>query len=255
MQMYEGFAEVYDLLMEDVPYERWCERITRWLDTYGISQTSEPGEPNIIVELGCGTGTMTKLLADLGYDMIGIDNSSAMLDIANRKKDEHGHDILYLCQDMQEFELYGAVGAFVCVCDSINYLLGDEELAATFRLIHNYLCPGGIFIFDFNTVYHYETRIGNATIVDSYEECDFIWDNFYHPDQELNEYALTFFVKEADGRFRRFQETHWQRGLDWGKVGELLTAAGFTIITAVDDETDAAPHDMSTRIVVVVKRV
>ncbi|MBR5116668.1 MAG: class I SAM-dependent methyltransferase, partial [Lachnospiraceae bacterium] len=114
MNSYTDFAEVYDMLMDDVPYREWAERIIRILRENGI-------EDGLILDLGCGTGTLTELLAEAGYDMIGVDLSAEMLDVANAKKVESGHDILYLCQDMRAFELYGTVRAVICVCDSINY--------------------------------------------------------------------------------------------------------------------------------------
>ena len=121
MEAYTGFAEVYDLFMDNVPYEQWAEYITGLLREYGI-------EDGLVLDLGCGTGTMTELLAEAGYDMIGIDQSEEMLEEALEKKEASGHDILYLCQDMREFELYGTVRAIVCVCDSMNYILEEEEI-------------------------------------------------------------------------------------------------------------------------------
>lgn len=113
-------------------------------------------ERNLVLDLGCGTGTITELLYEKGYDMIGVDSSEEMLQIALDKKLETGSDILYLCQDMRELDLYSTVGTVVSVCDSLNYLLMDEDVLQTFHLVNNYLFPGGIFIFDFNTIYKYE---------------------------------------------------------------------------------------------------
>lgn len=115
MGAYEKFAQVYDLFMDNIDYEEWADYITDHLKKYGI-------EDGLVLELGCGTGTMTGLLADRGYDMIGVDNSGEMLAEAMEKRMESGQDILYLQQDMQEFELYGTVRAIVSVCDSLNYI-------------------------------------------------------------------------------------------------------------------------------------
>ena len=146
--------------------------------------------------------------------MIGIDNAADMLEMAMEKRVKSGLDILYLLQDMRSFELYGTVGAVVSVCDSVNYLLEEEDVVETFRLVNNYLYPGGLFIFDFNTVYKYEIVIGDTTIAENREECSFIWDNFYHEEEEINEYDLTIFVQEDEkpDLYRKFQETHYQRG-------------------------------------------
>ena len=144
MEAYSGFAEVYDTFMDNIPYEEWCGYLTGLLRDFGVPS-------GILLELGCGTGSMTELLAEQGYDMIGIDNSEEMLELAAEKRAASGHDILYLCQDMREFELYGTAAAAVSVCDSMNYILEKEELKQVFSLVNNYLDPGGIFLFDLNT--------------------------------------------------------------------------------------------------------
>ena len=146
MSMYENFARVYDTFMDNVPYEEWSRYLIGLLRREKI-------EDGLVLELGCGTGSMTQLLSAAGYDMIGVDNSEDMLEIAMEKKTGSGLNILYLLQDMREFELYGTVRAVVSVCDSINYITEEEDLLQVFRLVNNYLDPGGIFIFDMNTVY------------------------------------------------------------------------------------------------------
>ena len=143
MGSYEDFARVYDIFQDNVDYEAWARYIREKLKKYGI-------EDGLVLDLGCGTGTMTELLAERGFDMIGVDMSEEMLLAASEKRVRSGHNILYLMQDMTEFELYGTVRAVVSVCDSLNYLLEEEELLETFRLVNNYLDPGGIFIFDMN---------------------------------------------------------------------------------------------------------
>ena len=148
MEAYTNFAEVYDTFMDNVPYDEWADYIERMLKEYQISD-------GLVLELGCGTGSMTELLSAKGYDMIGVDNSEDMLEIAMEKRLNSGHDILYLLQDMREFELYGTVRAVLSVCDSVNYVTDEEELQEVFCLVNNYLDPQGIFIFDFNTEYKY----------------------------------------------------------------------------------------------------
>ena len=144
--------------------------------------------------------------------MIGVDLSDSMLDIAMEKRAQSGHNILYLQQDMREFELYGTVRAVICLCDSLNYLLEEDDLLTTFKLVNNYLDPNGLFIFDFNTVYKYETVIGDSTIAENREDCSFIWENYYTAEDQINEYDLTIFVKQQKDLFRKFTETHLQRG-------------------------------------------
>lgn len=154
-------------------------------------------EANIVVDLGCGTGKLTEILADRGYDMIGIDLSEDMLGIAQERRMESGRDILYTLQDMRDFELYGAAGAMVSVGDSINYLLEEADLEAMFRCVHRSLLPGGIFVFDFKTVHLYRDVIGDRTIAEDRGDCAFIWDNYYDPETCINEYDLAIFVAAA----------------------------------------------------------
>ena len=189
MEAYTDFASVYDQFMDETPYEQWCQNILAVLREYDI-------QSGLILELGCGTGSMTELLAENGYDMIGIDYSQDMLNIAMDKREESGHqDILYLNQDMREFELYGTVAAVVSFCDSMNYLTSEDDLLQVFKLVNNYLDPGGYFIFDMKTEYHYETLMGNRTIVDNREDCSLIWENFYDKEKQLNQYDITIYAK------------------------------------------------------------
>lgn len=259
MEAYTSFAQVYDTFMDETPYEEWCTWIVELLGRYGQMEASEDKallqEQNTILDLGCGTGTLTGLLAEKGYDMIGIDNSQEMLQIALEKRDRSGQEILYLLQDMREFELYGTVGAVISICDSLNYLLEEEDLLQTFRLVNNYLYPSGLFIFDFNTVYKYETVIGDATIAENRENCSFIWENFYDSEGEINEYDLTIFVKEDDltDSFHRFWEKHYQRGYRLSKIRELIENAGMTFVAAFDAKTHGEVREESGRIYVVAR--
>ena len=240
MNSYTDFAEVYDMLMDDVPYREWAERIIRILHENGI-------EDGLILDLGCGTGTLTELLAEAGYDMIGVDLSAEMLDVANAKKVESGHDILYLCQDMRGFELYGTVRAVICVCDSINYILKEEELAQVFQLVNNYLDPQGLLILDFNTVHKYRDVIGDTVIAEDRGECSFIWENTWNEEEQINEYDLVVYVQEEDGRYRRFDETHLQRGYTEAQMKKAIADGGMVWISGCDAEADGSVTDETER--------
>lgn len=269
MQAYSDFAEVYDELMDNVPYESWCENIATLIDRYGISRPvgeSRPeGEGNsetenllaserdLVLDLGCGTGTLTQLLHKKGYDMIGVDNSPEMLGIAMEKSAESGGGILYLLQDMRELEMYSTVGTVLSVCDSLNYLLEEKELLQVFRLVNNYLYPGGLFLFDFNTVYKYSQVIGDAVIAENREDCSFIWENYYHEQEEINEYDLTVFVQEEGEHFRRFVENHLQRGYTPQTMCGLVEQAGMQVIRLLDADTLGEVTDQSQRVYVLAR--
>ena len=169
MASYESFAQVYDIYMDNVPYCEWCRNLLTIMAKYQIPK-------GLMAELGCGTGKMTRLLQQEGFDLIGIDNSYDMLGIA---MEQGPADILYLCQDMREFELYGTVGAIVSVCDSMNYLSSPEDLTQVLRLANNYLDPGGIFVFDMNTEYKYAQILGDNVFAENRERGSFIWENEY----------------------------------------------------------------------------
>lgn len=265
MGTYTDFAGVYDTFMDDTPYEEWAAYLLELLGEYGVAvpkiTEAAAAERSIVVDLGCGTGTLTQLLAEAGYDMIGIDNSREMLNIALTKREKSGKDILYLHQDMREFELYGTAGAIICVCDSMNYLLEEDEIEQTLRLVNNYLYPGGVFIFDFNTIYKYETVIGDTTIAENREDCSFIWENYFDCDSGINEYDLTVFVRatergvtEEDGEsFRRFTETHYQRGYTLDMMRSLVEKAGMEFVAAIDADTRGDVWEESERIYVIAR--
>lgn len=248
MEAYTSFARVYDTFMDNVPYKEWADYLGKILKEYGI-------DDGLVLDLGCGTGNMTEMLASSGYDMIGVDNAEEMLEIAMEKKVESGHDILYLLQDMREFELYGTVRAVISACDSVNYITDDEDLTEVFRLVNNYLDPEGLFVFDFNTEYKYREILGEQTIAEDREECSFIWDNYYDEDERINEYELTLFVRDEEQPqlYRKYQEEHFQRAYTLEQIGHMLTEAGLEYVTAYDDYTKESPHDRSERICVVAR--
>lgn len=250
-ESYVNFARVYDELMDNVPYDEWARFYISRLKKNGV-------DSGLVCELGCGTGNMTMRLSEAGYDMIGIDNSEEMLLIAREKLPgnedvQDASKILYLLQDMQEFELYGTVRACVSVCDSVNYILTEEELIEVFRLVNNYLDPKGVFIFDFNTTYKYEQVIGDAVIAENREDCSFIWENFYDEEEQINEYDLTIFVRQEDDRYEKYTETHFQRGYTLAGMKEILEKAGLEFVSAIDMDTREQPGDTAQRICVVAR--
>lgn len=246
MEAYTSFARVYDTFMDNIPYEEWGEYLTALLKEHGITD-------GLVLDLGCGTGTMTEFLAGKGYDMIGADNSEEMLEIAMEKRTESNKDILYLLQDMREFELYGTVRAVVSVCDSMNYILEEEELLEVFRLVNNYLDPKGVFIFDFKTLYNYQNVLGDRTIAEKRETCSFIWDNYYYEEEKINEYELTLFIQDEGELYRKFEEIHFQKAYTLDDMVRLIQLSGLEFVTAYDAFTKEAPGEESERIYVIAR--
>ena len=247
MDAYTGFAEVYDMFMDNIPYETWCEYLTGLLKEQGVTE-------GLLLDLGCGTGTLTRLLAAEGYDMIGVDLSDEMLEIAMDHQREKPDGILYLLQDMREFELYGTVRGIVSICDSMNYLTEYEDLVQVLRLANNYLDPGGVFIFDLNTVYKYSEILGEQTIAENRDEGSFIWENYYDEETRINEYDLTLFIPEAGELYRRYAETHYQRNYKVEQIVDFLQQAGLVCEGMYDDYTDAGVKADSERITFVTRK-
>ena len=245
-EAYLSFAEVYDEFMDNVDYEGWAECLVGILAKAGI-------QDGLVLDLGCGTGTMTEILSKKGFDMIGVDGSVEMLMKAQEKKEE-GEDILYLCQDMTEFELYGTVRAIVSCCDSLNYLTEDGELLKVFQLVENYLDPGGLFLFDLNTQYKYEKVIGDAVIAENREDASFIWENSFDPGTGINEYLLTLFVRREDNLFERSQELHVQRAYTQREVHSLLREAGLTLLSITEAYTGREPGEEAERLLFVAQK-
>ncbi|SFB02155.1 Methyltransferase domain-containing protein [Acetitomaculum ruminis DSM 5522] len=242
MQSYSALSKLYDVFMDNVPYNEWAEFLKEELYKEDIRE-------GLLLDLGCGTGKMTNIFSDMGYDMTGIDNSTYMLEEAISTRGER--DILYLCQNMQEFELYGTVKAVFSVCDCINYILSKDELVNCFKLVNNYLDPKGLFIFDFNTKYKYKELIGEQTIAENRDEGSFIWDNYYYEDSDINEYELTIFLKREDGLYEKFEELHQQKGYDFDEMKALVEEAGLLFVKAYDGYKNEDVNDKSERIVMI----
>ena len=247
---YTGFASVYDMFMDNVPYDEWADYLHKLLLEKGIDK-------GIICELGCGTGKVTRKLKSFGYDMIGIDISEEMLRIAAEKeKDGVAGDILYLNQDMREFELFGTVSAVVCICDGMNYIMEKEDLLKVFKLVNNYLDPNGVFIFDMNTPYYYKNVLGEQCICENRDEGSFIWENYYDSDSMINEFDMTIYIsrnssdsKEKNAHmYERMEETHYQKAYRTSEVKALLKKAGLKEIEVFEALTKNAPGKNTERV-------
>ena len=246
MEQYTNFAKVYDLFMDNVPYDKWVEQIKDILYKENIKD-------GLICDLGCGTGAITERLANLGYDMIGIDNSYDMLDVAMEKKYASGNDILYLCQDMREFELYGTVRAIISRCDSLNYIRELSELKEVFAWVNNYLDPDGLFIFDMNTEYKYQNILGDNTFAEVREQASFIWENTYDIDKRINEYDLNLFIKLEGDNYKRFEERHVQKAYTFDEILSAIDSSNMVLEKYLDADTFGDVSEKTERILFVAR--
>jgi len=240
MEIYRGFAEIYDIFMEDMPYSSWADFIAETLESHGIKKGS------IILDMACGTGKMTFLLADKGYDMIGADISVDMLSEAYKKL--AGRPIIFLNQDMRELDLYGTIDAACCTCDSINYLTKEEDVRLAFKSVSLFLNPGGIFIFDLKTAANYK-KMGNETYYDERGSMSYEWINSFDAETGINKYEVQFFLPGET-----FSETHIQRAYDIKTIEKLTKSANLEIINVFDEYTCKAADEDCKRYTFVCKK-
>ncbi len=237
--MYNDFANIYDLVMRDTPYDEWVTYYQSVFEKFNK-------QPRLILDMGCGTGNITCRMAKAGYDMIGLDASIEMLSKAREKN----QDILYLNMDMQNFELYGTVDAIVSALDCINYI--TEDIENVFSLVYNYLNPGGLFIFDINSAYKLRNILGNETIVCDEEDIFYVWEN--ELEEDMCHFYITFFVRDASGVYRRCDEFQTQRVYTMEVLENAAKAAGLKVLGVYDNLSFDAPKKESERIFFVLSK-
>lgn len=238
---YDRFASYYDRLMEEMPYPEWLDFLGQCWGKYGRPQT--------IADLGCGTGSLSIPLAQQGYEVFGIDLSEDMLAVAQQKALEAqrnqtfpaGGAITWLQQDMREWGLHRPVDAVISMCDCINYLLEEDDVAQTFTQVYEGLNAGGTFVFDVHTPYQLEAYAEAQPFFLNEEDIAYIWTSELDEERCEIEHALTIFVKDEDleaigqERFRRIEELHVQRAYPLVWMKQQLQAAGFSEVAVYGD--------------------
>ena len=245
--IYDLLAPFYDAINADLDYHKWADFIEQ------ILKKECKERPELVLDLGCGTGKMTLELANRGYDMTGIDYSPEMLDIARNAAEDEGHDVLWLCQDMREFELYGTVDAAVCCLDCINHLEDIDDLDKCFSLVHNYLIPDGIFIFDINGRYKFENIYADNTFTMEEEGGVCVWENFYDADSRMCDFYITLFKECDDGRYERYDETQTERMYTLAEIKKSLERNNMEYLYAFGDLDFTPGSDECERIYIVAK--
>ncbi|MFO7294392.1 MAG: class I SAM-dependent methyltransferase [Caldicoprobacter sp.] len=240
MGIYNGFAYIYDTLMQDVNYPKWVDYIELLFRHYGV-------KPRQIVDLACGTGNITILLRERGYDVIGIDQSEDMLFVAREKARNRGMNITFIFQDIRHISLHHPVDAMTCICDGINYISAEEELDLVFEGVYRYLNPGGIFVFDISSYYKLSSIVGNNVFVKTDEDISYIWQNYFDKQSRICEMELSFFVKEGE-HYKRFDEVHYQRAYHAEEIVGHLENNGFEDIGVYQPFTLKPPKKKAERI-------
>ncbi|MBR5155424.1 MAG: methyltransferase domain-containing protein [Clostridia bacterium] len=219
--MYNDFAEVYDKL-QDADYEQFVDYYEKIFKRFDKS-------PKLVLDLACGTGNITIPMAKRGYDMIGLDLSCEMLNIARGKAVADNLDILFLNQDMCEMELYGTVDAIVCALDGLNYITDPDDMQKVFRLAANYLNPGGLMIFDLNTEYKLREVLGGNTFVCEENDIYYVWQSEFCDDTKVCEFELNFFCEQPDGSYERFDEFQAERAYSKEEILKFAKDAGLEL--------------------------
>jgi ubiquinone/menaquinone biosynthesis C-methylase UbiE len=245
---YETFSFYYDALTENVSYPERAEYFDRLIQKHLRSGG------NVMLDLACGTGTMTEEMAKRGYDMIGVDYSAGMLSQAMEKKFAQGLDIQYVQQDMRNLELYGTVDVTLCTLDSLNHLPDFSAVTEVFRRVAEATEPGGLFLFDMNTLYKHRELLGNQIYLYETEEVYCVWENALQPDGCTVEITLQLFQLCQDGRYRRQEEQITERAYAPEQVQEALENLGFSVIGIYHADTETPLTPESQRMVVVARK-
>ena len=243
--MYGDFAKLYEEL-QDINYIAFADYIEAIFKNEGLS-------PKLVLDLACGTGTLTSVFAKRGYDMIGVDMSCEMLNIAREKALEENLDILYLNQDMTDFELYGTVDAIICTLDGVNYLTEDGELEKMLLLAKNYLNPGGIMIFDINTEYKLSEILGNNTYVNEEKDIFYVWQNEYDENEKICYFRLDFFEKNG-GKYNRYTEEQEERAYSQQEIIDVAEKCGLIVSKVYDELKFSSPKEDTQRCFFVLRK-
>lgn len=247
--IYDLLAPFYDEVNSDIDYSSWADFIEKSIEQ------SYDGRPELVLDLGCGTGKMTLELARRGYDMTGIDCSPEMLDVARASAEKAGfsNEILWLCQDMTEFELYGTVDVTVSCLDCINHLTDAKSLDACLDLVHNYLIPNGLFIFDINGKNKFESVYSDNSYVMESDGNLCIWQNYYDEKKRLCDFYITLFEEDGDGRYIRHDDVQRERMYTLKSIKSHLSKCGFEFIGAYKNFDFDPADDSDDRIFIVAK--
>lgn len=249
MAGYKDFAFFYDLLMKNADYESRFDYIIGLLAENGIGE-------GILLDMACGTGTLSKMFAQKGFDVVGVDASEEMLSKAQEKKLEENFDALFLCQKMEELDLFGTIDAAVCTLDSLNHVTEKEKIREIFRRVALFMNDGGVFLFDVNTLYKHREVLGNNAFVFDTENVFCAWQNTLLEDSETTQIDLDIFEsdEEEDDVYVRYSEEFFERGYELNFLKKTLEQFRFEVVGIYDDMTKEPIKENSERAVFVCKK-
>ncbi len=226
---YDNFSRFYDMLTDNVEYEKRADYFCRLLSMCGIKE-------GILLDLGCGTGSLSVKMAEKGFDVIGVDSSIGMLNAAQQKMFESGRHMLLLNQKMQGIDLYGTVDCAICVLDGINHLNSAEDVRKTFEKVSLFMNPGGAFAFDVNTIHKHKNVLADNAFVFEPDGLFCVWQNNYNSSDNSVEISLDFF-EEEDGVYYRTGESFTEQAYELDEIKKWLEDSGFEVVGIFDDLT------------------
>jgi len=246
--MYSEFSKVYDALMGDVDYPQRTEYLLSLFKKFDRL-------PTLLLDLACGTGGFSNEFASRGINVIGVDMSAEMLTKANENSKALGLDVLYLCQNAADLDLYGTVDGAICCLDSINHITDYDELCQVFKKVSLFLERDRLFIFDVNTVYKHEVVLGDNTFVLEEDNIFCVWDNSYEEETRTVQINLDFFCEDSNGKYIRTSDYIEEKAYTYSELGSLLTSAGFSIEAVYSELTQNPPQDDTQRVIYVARKV
>jgi len=245
--MYIALAQIYDRLTLDVNYVQMADFFVQIFQKSSLT-------PKLVLDLGCGTGSLCIEMASRGYDMIGVDISPEMLQIATEKSQKHHDSILYLLQDIRSFELYGTVDVILASLDVLNHITKKRDLLEILRLVRNYLVPGGLFLFDINSEYKLSSKLPNQTYYQVEDDVAWIWNNTYNREKHLCKFDLTFFIKNEQKTYDRFDEVYSEKAWSSKDLRSAIQLSHLECLNIYNDFTFDMPDHNSERLFFVVQR-
>ena len=245
---YGIFSYSYDILTENVQYEKIANKVCSLLHGNGV-------DGGLLLDLGCGTGTLSFLLEKLGYDIIGVDASEDMLMVANEKKYEAESSAMFLCQRAEELDLFGTIDCAVSCLDTINHIDSLEKIEKALSLVSLFMNMNGIFIFDMNTPYKHKEVLGNNTFIYDMDEVYCAWQNTLDEQNGKTIIDLDFFIKNEDDEFyERYSENFSEYIYNIDDIIKIINKCGFTLLETIDDYSENPVNEATERITFVVKK-
>lgn len=246
---YHSFSYFYDSLTQNISYEKRAEYFDMLIKKHG-------GKKNLLLDLACGTGSLSEEMSKMGYDVVGIDSSEEMLNTAIEKKLESGLNIQYLCQNMTRLDMFGTIDVTICALDSLNHLPNLNAIDQAVQKVSLFCEPKGLFIFDINTPYKHKNVLGNNTFVYDMENVYCIWQNTYHAQKDNRvDMALEFFERQENGLYARFDDEFSEIAFDEAVIDGILMKCGFEIAGKYDYDSFDPPKKDSEKLVYVARKV